>query len=120
MDLIREHIIEPVDGAIVKLKSWKWRDALKQALNLATIVFSALMIWKSLMLITGSESPVVVVLSGSMEPTLYRGGILVLWMPEAITTGDITVFNVKGKDIPIIHRALDSWRRRRRQNINQR
>ena len=33
-----------------------------QVLNLAMIVMSALMIWRSLMVLTGSESPVVVVL----------------------------------------------------------
>ena len=33
-----------------------------QGVNLALIVFSALMIWKGLMVVTGSESPVVVVL----------------------------------------------------------
>ena len=38
-----------------------------QILNLAMIVLSALMIWKSLMVVTKSESPVVVVLSGSMS-----------------------------------------------------
>ena len=36
------------------------------------IVTSALIIWKALMCITGSESPVVVVLSGSMEPGFKR------------------------------------------------
>lgn len=36
------------------------------------IVTSALIIWKSLMCITGSESPVVVVLSESMEPAFQR------------------------------------------------
>ena len=35
-----------------------------QVLNLSMIVCSALMIWKSLMVVTSSESPVVVVLSG--------------------------------------------------------
>lgn len=33
---------------------------------------SALIIWKGLMCFTGSESPVVVVLSGSMEPGFRR------------------------------------------------
>lgn len=33
---------------------------------------SALIIWKGLMCVTGSESPVVVVLSGSMEPGFKR------------------------------------------------
>jgi hypothetical protein len=36
------------------------------------IVTSALIIWKGLMCFTGSESPVVVVLSGSMEPGFRR------------------------------------------------
>ena len=36
------------------------------------IVASALMIWKGLICITGSSSPVVVVLSGSMEPGFKR------------------------------------------------
>ncbi|KAJ0639365.1 putative signal peptidase I [Helianthus annuus] len=36
------------------------------------IVSSALIIWKFLMCVTGSESPVVVVLSESMEPAFQR------------------------------------------------
>lgn len=35
---------------------------LLQLLNFAMIIFSALMIWKGLMVVTGSESPIVVVL----------------------------------------------------------
>ena len=42
--------------------------ALSQVLSFGMIVSSALMIWKGLMVVTGSESPIVVVLSGSMEP----------------------------------------------------
>lgn len=44
-------------------KLWKnKRNLAFQGLNLAMIVLSALMIWKGLMVATGSESPVVVVL----------------------------------------------------------
>lgn len=46
-----------------------------QVLNFLMIIFSALMIWKGLMCYTGSESPIVVVLSGSMEPAFYRGDL---------------------------------------------
>jgi signal peptidase len=60
-------------------KLWKnKRKLFFQLLNLAMIVFSALMMWKSLMVLTGSEAPVVVVLSGSMEPAFQRGDILFL------------------------------------------
>lgn len=43
-----------------------------QVLSFGMIVSSALMIWKGLMVATGSESPIVVVLSGSMEPAFHR------------------------------------------------
>lgn len=71
------------------------------------IVTSALIIWKTLMLITGSESPIVVVLSGSMEPGFYRGDILFLHLGKSpIRSGEIVVYNVDGRDIPIVHRVL--------------
>ena len=72
------------------------------------IVSSALMIWKGLMVLTGSQSPIVVVLSGSMEPAFFRGDLLVLTnkMDDPITAGEVVVFNVKGRDIPIVHRVI--------------
>jgi len=68
------------------------------------------MIWKSLMLVTSSESPVVVVLSGSMEPAYYRGDILFLTFYEndPIKPGDVVVFKLAGQDIPIVHRVITS------------
>uniref|UniRef100_A0A0G4H6A8 Signal peptidase complex catalytic subunit SEC11 n=1 Tax=Chromera velia CCMP2878 TaxID=1169474 RepID=A0A0G4H6A8_9ALVE len=85
----------------------KPRSFFQQALNLACVVFWALMMWKGLMIVTGSESPVVVVLSGSMEPCFYRGDILFLtWKPDPVLAGDVIVFNVDGRDIPIVHRII--------------
>lgn len=72
------------------------------------IVSSALMIWKGLMVVTGSESPIVVVLSGSMEPAFHRGDLLFLtnFREEPVRVGDIVVFKVEGRDIPIVHRVI--------------
>merc|ERR1712203_624166 len=79
-----------------------------QVLNLACIVFSALMLWKGLMVVTKSESPVVVVLSGSMEPGFQRGDILFLNMyDDPIIPGDVVVFQIEGRDIPIVHRTMN-------------
>jgi signal peptidase I len=65
---------------------------LQQVINLGMIVSTALMIWKGLVLATNSESPVVVVLSGSMEPAFYRGDVLFLTLSsEPIAIGDIVV-----------------------------
>ena len=73
------------------------------------IVFSALMMWKGLILLTHSESPVVVVLSGSMEPAFQRGDILFLDNSyQDVQVGDIVVFKIKDRDIPIVHRVLQT------------
>merc|ERR1719391_1148973 len=66
------------------------------------------MIWKGLMVVTGSESPIVVVLSGSMEPAFQRGDLLFLtnYEEEDIRVGEIVVFKIDGRDIPIVHRVL--------------
>lgn len=81
---------------------------LYQFLSFGMIVSSALMIWKGLMVVTGSESPIVVVLSGSMEPAFHRGDLLFLtnFREEPVRVGDIVVFKVDGRDIPIVHRVI--------------
>ena len=57
------------------------------------IVSSALMIWKGLMVVTGSESPIVVVLSGSMEPAFQVSSLKSFSFCFAIV---IIVFVVSG------------------------
>lgn len=84
------------------------RQFLYQVLSFGMIVSSALMLWKGLIVVTGSESPIVVVLSGSMEPAFHRGDLLFLtdYQDEPVRVGEIVVFKVEGRDIPIVHRIL--------------
>lgn len=59
------------------------------------------------MLATGSESPIVVVLSGSMEPAFYRGDAIFLSMGNTpIEAGEVVVFKLDGRDVPIVHRVV--------------
>ena len=58
------------------------------------IVVSAVMIWNCLKLALMCASPVVVVLSGSMEPSMYRGDILILHKNTEILVGDIVVYEL--------------------------
>ncbi|XP_069483166.1 signal peptidase complex catalytic subunit SEC11C isoform X2 [Ambystoma mexicanum] len=90
------------------LRRMNKRQLYYQVLNFAMIVSSALMIWKGLIVVTGSESPIVVVLSGSMEPAFHRGDLLFLtnFQEDAIRAGEIVVFKVEGRDIPIVHRVI--------------
>eukprot|EP00951_Prasinocladus_malaysianus_P015828 scaffold122120_cov35-Prasinocladus_malaysianus.AAC.2 len=122
-------IIDTIKQPFEELMQMNLRQTISQIVNLGVptaagmIVTSALIIWKSLMLITGSESPVrlcpvsfflmdpaspvVVVLSGSMEPGFQRGDILFLNLGnKPVRTGEIVVFNIKGRDIPIVHRVI--------------
>jgi signal peptidase len=85
------------------------RQAAAQVLNFALILSTAFMMWKGLSVIADSPSPIVVVLSGSMEPAFQRGDLLFLWnrnLMEETKVGEIVVYNVKGKDIPIVHRLV--------------
>ena len=48
------------------------------------------------MVACNNESPMVVVLSGSMEPSMYRGDILVLVKRPSISIGDVIVYQIPG------------------------
>jgi len=65
------------------IRSIDLRKATMQAIGLGMMVSSVMILWKTLMCITSSESPIVVVLTGSMEPGFQ-----------------------KGKAIPIVHRVI--------------
>ncbi|KAF2006975.1 signal peptidase complex catalytic subunit sec11 [Amniculicola lignicola CBS 123094] len=83
------------------------RQLATQLLNFALVLSTAFMLWKGLSVATDSPSPIVVVLSGSMEPAFQRGDLLFLWNRGLDTKiGEVVVYNVKGKDIPIVHRVV--------------
>ena len=154
---VQRHVVVPITDVFRAIKSMNYRQLTLQLLSLTLIVTSALMIWKSLCLYTHSESPVVVVLSGSMEPAFKRGDILFLSLKKkekktkkrisfsdnsnsivvgggvATTTttttkkkkkkneeeeergeeertrvGEIIVFSIDGREIPIVHRVIKS------------
>ncbi|EPS65580.1 hypothetical protein M569_09196 [Genlisea aurea] len=105
--------MEWIEETVHSIKSIRIRHTLHQTVTFGMVVCSALMIWKTLMCITGSESPIVVVLTGSMEPGFSRGDILFLHMnKDPIRAGEITVYNVNAREIPIVHRVIKIHERR--------
>lgn len=81
----------------------------QQPLFVAHLLICDSQMWKGLSVITDSPSPIVVVLSGSMEPAFQRGDLLLLWNRNFLSetsVGEIVVYNVKDKDIPIVHRVV--------------
>ncbi|EPE10527.1 microsomal signal peptidase 18 kda subunit [Ophiostoma piceae UAMH 11346] len=85
------------------------RQLANQVLTFGMILSTAFMIWKGLCVATDSSSPIVVVLSGSMEPAFQRGDLLFLWNRNLFQdsgVGEVVVYNINGKDIPIVHRIV--------------
>jgi len=42
-----------------------------------------------------------------MEPAFYRGDLLFLYHnDDPVTVGEIVVYRLEGRDIPIVHRVL--------------
>uniref|UniRef100_A0A8P0T7J9 Uncharacterized protein n=1 Tax=Canis lupus familiaris TaxID=9615 RepID=A0A8P0T7J9_CANLF len=78
-----------------------------QVLNFGMIVSLALMIWKRLMLITGSQSPIVVVLSGSTGPAFHRRDLFLTNQVEDPTRlGETGVFRIEEREISIVRGVL--------------
>lgn len=96
------------------------RQTAIQVLNFALVLSTAFMLWKSLSVLSNSSSPIVVVLSGSMEPAFQRGDLLFLWNRDRTAeVGEIVVYKVKGKDIPIVHRVVRSFHTASRNSLVQ-
>ncbi|KAJ5773951.1 Signal peptidase I [Penicillium paradoxum] len=85
------------------------RQSIAQVLNFALVLSTAFMMWKGLSVLSASSSPIVVVLSGSMEPAFQRGDLLFLWNRSPVEIGEVVVYNVRGKEIPIVHRVVRSF-----------
>ena len=112
MQKLQDHIIDPLFiFPYYRIASCKWREALEQFLRLLSYLFHALIIWKCLMLMTGTKHPIVTVLSSTGWPTLWRGDVLLLYKPAQFDVGDLVVFEIRERDIPIIHRIIQSHTR---------
>ena len=99
--------MDSLKNALTEISHMKLRQLITQFVVLGIVVSISLMMWKGLMLVTNSESPIAVVVTGGMEPSFYRGDILfVNWDYTNPSPGDIVVFKVPSQEIPIVHRVI--------------
>jgi signal peptidase len=63
--------------------------------------------WLCLIAYTNVNTPLMVVASESMEPTYYKGDIIFVSNRDPIRLGDIMVFKLPDRDIPIVHRVVE-------------
>lgn len=88
---------------------WKHRRNIAfQYLVLFASIAMAAVAWRLVIGLTNCDSPIVVVLSGSMETAFYRGDLLFLTnsYSDPIIPGEIVVFKIQGRDVPIVHRCM--------------
>lgn len=87
------------------IRSMNKREVARQVVLLGQSFSFAIILWKLAIFILCTDSPIVVVLSGSMEPGYYRGdGIFLSMWQDDVAVGDVVVYKVRGRDIPIVHR----------------
>ncbi|KAI8588682.1 hypothetical protein BDZ88DRAFT_396936 [Geranomyces variabilis] len=66
------------------------------------------MIWKGLSVVTNRESPIVVRNGPTQQHCACKGDLSFLTLPSTpVTIGDICVFKIQDKPIPIVHRVLE-------------
>ncbi len=65
----------------------------------------AFLFYQGLALALGTSMPMVSVVSGSMEPNLHVGDLMIVHRPAQYEVGDIAIYN-QGK-ITIIHRIIE-------------
>lgn len=90
---------------IETLRRLSFRQILGQAVNACYSIMITYMFWKALCFFLQNDSPIVCVLSESMEPGFARGDIIFLTRKE-YRTGDICVYQVYKNSIPIVHRVI--------------
>ena len=89
------------------LSAMSGRAWVSRTVTVSFLAALAVVLWKCIIILCGSEIPIVVVLSESMAPGYARGDLLLLSSVAVrpLEVGDIVVFRRAGRDIPIVHRV---------------
>lgn len=80
--------------------------------TITVFIIGVVIVWGSsigLQLYLGTTTPLLAVESESMEPTLYRGDLVIVRSisPETLQIGDIIIFESSMSDIPVVHRIVN-------------
>ena len=93
----------------VRADTWEeWGlKALPAMFQLVMVLGTALAVWGACVMVLRTSSPIVVVLSGSMEPGVFKGDLLVLRDHDGpYRTGEVLVFRLPFRSVPIVHRVV--------------
>ncbi|GFR11511.1 signal peptidase complex catalytic subunit SEC11A [Trichonephila clavata] len=84
------------------------RQYLYSLLQFSLIIGSVCSLWYGLITITSCKYPITFMSTDGMEPALRKGDITFAtnYKEDALNVGDIILFDVKGREIPIVHRII--------------
>lgn len=88
-----------------EIKRRSLRQNIVQFVRASYALIGTYMIYRLIGLLLDNDSPIVCVLSESMEPGFKRGDILFI-KPQEYKVGDISVYQVYENTIPIVHRVI--------------
>ncbi|RLG71517.1 MAG: signal peptidase I, partial [Methanobacteriota archaeon] len=85
-------------------EAWEWGP------SIIIFILFLFFFWIRPDILFETETPLVTVVSGSMEPTLHRGDILLLVGVDKheLKVGDIVVFSRPHTKLPIVHRVVET------------
>jgi signal peptidase len=100
----------------MKLPGILKRNYMQTVIMIAAVILAVLIFWYGLSFVFRTENPILAVASGSMEPVLYKGDLILIEgiqsaddihaaTKDADQPGDIIVFHRSGE--LIVHRAVE-------------
>ncbi|ORD95057.1 Signal peptidase complex catalytic subunit SEC11 [Enterospora canceri] len=93
------------------LRNLNLRQSIKQSISASYSVIGSYFTWKAFCCVYRNDSPIVCVLTQSMEPGFKRGDILLLGHrsrdgSRPFHVGDTSVYSIRRGSIPIVHRVI--------------
>ena len=75
--------------------------------EIAIAILVAVLVYYGLSFVLGTSMPIVSVVSGSMEPVLYRGDLIILVAPNDLKVKDVVIYQRPDISETIIHRIIE-------------
>ena len=85
----------------------KKKSLVREAGEIAIAILVAILVYYGLSFVLGTPMPIVSVVSGSMEPVLYRGDLIILVAPNDLKVKDVVIYQRPDISETIIHRIIE-------------
>jgi len=85
----------------------KKKSLAREAGEIAAAIIVAVLVYYGLSFVLGTPMPIVSVVSGSMEPVLYRGDLIILVAPNNLKLRDVVIYQRSDMSETIIHRIIE-------------